>query len=511
MSRLAVTGRRLVVKDSPHPRFTPRPWHQMALALGGGALLAVSMPPRGWWLATVLGIALLAAAVRGGGRWRARGGLGVLAGAAFLGPSLVWLTSFSAPGYALVLLLEVAMFAGALTLLPARAWWALPSVLVLLEAVRTSFPFGGFPIPSLALAQVAGPFGAVAPLGGAPLIVAVTAAAGVGLTAVAVCRHRLLAVLVTAAAVAAPLAGAALVPSTRPAGEVRAGIVQGGGPRGIPAVFTDPSRVTERQFTTSGRLRRPLDLVLWPEDVVDVDGPVAASPAGSRLAQLARELDATVVAGVIEDDDGGFRNAAVAWGPDGRLLDRYEKVHRVPFGEYIPGRALFERLTDATALVPRDAIPGRGPGLLRTPAGPLGVAISYEVFFAHRVRAAVRAGGQLLLVPTNAASYTTDEVPATEVAAARLRAMESGRAVLQAAPTGYSAVIRPDGQVLRRTSLGAPAVLTATVPLRDGLTVYTRTGDWPVLVLAGLLLAACLGGPRRRLVRRRPARHGPTT
>ncbi|GAB4080727.1 hypothetical protein GCM10028783_16750 [Modestobacter muralis] len=128
-------------------------------------------------------------------------------------------------------------------------------------------------------------------------------------------------------------------------------------------------------------------------------------------------------------------------------------MHRVPFGEYMPGRAVFERLSDVTSLVPLDAIPGRGPVLLSTPAGPLGVVISYEVFFADRTRAAVTAGAQVLLVPTNAASYTTEEVPATEVAAARMRALETDRAVLQAAPTGYTAIVVPDGDIVAQGGL----------------------------------------------------------
>jgi apolipoprotein N-acyltransferase len=226
------------------------------------------------------------------------------------------------------------------------------------------------------------------------------------------------------------------------------------------------------------------------------------------VAQLARRTGATVVVGLSESYDDGFRNAAVAWGPDGRIVDRYEKVHRVPFGEYIPARRLFESISDMTALVPRDAIPGTGPGLLRTPAGPLGVVISYEVFFSDRVRAAVTAGGQVLLVPTNAASYTTEEVPATEVAAARMRALEFDRAVLQAAPTGYTAIVQPDGVVVEQSGLSTAEVLSASVPLRTGLTTYARTGDGPVLALASLaLLAGPLVRPRRLGALRR--RSGP--
>ncbi len=150
--------------------------------------------------------------------------------------------------------------------------------------------------------------------------------------------------------------------------------------------------------------------------------------------------------------------------------------------------------------MPRDAIPGQGEALLRSPGAPLGVVISYEVFFADRVREAVTAGGEVVLVPTNAASYVTDEVPALELAAARLRAREFGRAVLQAAPTGYSAVVLPDGEIAAHSQLGAPALLREPVPLRTGLTPYARVGDPPLVALA---LAALVAAPLLRWAFRR--------
>jgi len=75
------------------------------------------------------------------------------------------------------------------------------------------------------------------------------------------------------------------------------------------------------------------------------------------------------------------------------VVDRYDKVRLVPFGEYVPARRLVAALADLSA-VPRDALPGRGTGLLRTPAGRAGVVISYEVLFSDRARAAIRAGGR---------------------------------------------------------------------------------------------------------------------
>jgi apolipoprotein N-acyltransferase len=129
---------------------------------------------------------------------------------------------------------------------------------------------------------------------------------------------------------------------------------------------------------------------------------------------------------------------------------------------------------------------------MRTPAGPLGVLVSYEVFFADRGRSSVRAGAQLLVVPTNTSSYSSDQMPSQEVAADRVQAVEEGRDLVQAAPTGYSSFVTNRGAVLQRSRLSARQVLTGTVSLRTGATLYERFGDLPTLVLAALALAAGL-------------------
>lgn len=474
-------------------------WPRLFAGLLAGALLAGSMPPREAWYLAPVGAAVLTWAALSL-PWRQRLTLGATTGLAFFVPTLSWLTDFHPAGFAAVLVVEVVMFSAAMLLVdPRRArWWTVPAALVGLEAVRVRFPFGGFPIPGIAVGQLDGPFAAAAPLGGSLLVVGLALGAGAAVTGLAVTGRRVRTLVTVAVLVAVSAVGVLLAaPDGEPAGSLRAALVQGGGPRGIPAVVSDADAVTERQFLLSEDLPPDLDLVLWPESSLGVSGPVADTREAEGVAQLARRTGATVVVGLSESYDDGFRNAAVAWAPDGRIVDRYEKVHRVPFGEYIPARGLFERLSDMTSLVPRDAIPGSGAGLLRTPAGPLGVVISYEVFFSDRVRAAVAAGGQVLLVPTNAASYTTEEVPATEVAAARMRALEFDRAVLQAAPTGYTAIVRPDGLVVEQSGLSTAEVLTATVPLRTGMTAYARTGDGPILTVVALAL---LAGPLMRLL-----------
>jgi apolipoprotein N-acyltransferase len=231
----------------------------------------------------------------------------------------------------------------------------------------------------------------------------------------------------------------------------------------------------------------PVDLVVWPENVVNVEGPLSTHREGEELSALARELDATLVVGAVKGDGDGFHNSAIAYDREGNEVDRYEKVRRVPFGEYVPLRGLLEPIA-GNALPDRDAIVGEGEATLDTPVGELGVVISWEVFFANRARDAIGNGGEVLLNPTNGSSYWLTIVQTQQIASSRLRAMETGRWVLQAAPTGLTAIVTPDGEVLDRTSVSERAVVQGTVELRDGLTIYTRLGDWPTALLALVLV-----------------------
>ncbi len=484
----------------------------LATAALGGLLLALSLPPwpgsTGTWVLGLAGAALVFAAVDGR-RLRARLGAGMAAGLGLYVPGLWWMRDFSVPGFVAAAGLEAAILAGAMAMMPgststARAspvGWrmaAFPAAVVLAEAVRGVWPFGGLPLAGIELGQVAGPLAPAARLGGRLLLVGLVALAGAAVaTAVRRKRAGLVPVAVGAALVVAAALGGSVAPAGRYDGEITVAAVQGGGERGLRAVENEAAPVFEVHLASSAAVGPGADVVLWPEDVVDV-ASFAGSPEEQALAALARELGTTLIVGITEDvDDDRFRNASVVFAPDGRVVDRYDKVHRVPFGEYIPARPFFARLADVSA-VPRDAVAGTGPGVVDTPAGRFGVLISYEVFFADRGRAAARAGGRLLLVPTNASSYRDAQVPAQQVAVARLRALETGRWVLQAAPTGYSAVIDHDGQVLARSALGGPAVLRHDVQLRTGRTLFVALGPAPVLLLAVAILVGAHWCRRKR-------------
>jgi apolipoprotein N-acyltransferase len=280
---------------------------------------------------------------------------------------------------------------------------------------------------------------------------------------------------------------------------VRVAMVQGGGQRGLSKEQTSPPTVLAAQLAATFAVAKAHPspaLVLWPEDVVALDRPLAGSPQAALLSRLSRQLRTTLVVGVTEPaSTTSFRNEVVAWGPSGHIVGVFEKVHRVPFGEYVPLRSFFSHFADLSG-VPVDALPGHGTGLMRTPAAPLGLLVSFEIFYAGRSHESVRAGAQLLAVPTNTSSYSTSQVPTQEIAAAIVQAVETGRDLVQAAPTGFSAAVTQRGVVVQRSALGRRQVLFATVALRSGFTPYDHWGDLPVLVLA---LVALLAGWARQL------------
>jgi apolipoprotein N-acyltransferase len=491
-----------------------------------GVGLALSLPPWGFWVLAFPAAGLLWWRLRGL-RLRARLLAGWAMGLGLFVPGLWWATTFNTYGGLVLMAVESLAPGLACVVVPRRArrrTAALAGAMVLGEALRSTWPFGGLPMGGVALGQASGPLAGAARLGGPLLLVGLVWLGGGGLAVLTTAmarrarsgskgRRGVLAGVAVLAVVVGIGAWGAAAPDGGPATHtLRIASVQGGGVRGLRKADVDPATVTAAQFAATAEIAshdggRAPSLVVWPEDVVSLDMPIHGTAIERELGALAKKMHVTLVVGVTETvSSQSFRNEIVAFSPGGALVARFEKVHRVPFGEYIPYRGFFKHLADLSS-VPLDAIPGHGNGVLHTPAGPLGTLVSYEVFYAERGWITTRAGAQLLVDPTNTSSYLSSQVPTQEIAAARLQAIEEGRDVVQAAPTGYSAVIDHRGRVLARSDLGVRAVIVRDVELRTGRTLYERFGDLPVLVLSGLAVVAgwlsALGGdPDPDLTRR---------
>lgn len=458
-----------------------------------GVLLALSMPPWGWWPLAFVAFALLDRLIAGRPT-RSRAAIGCGFAAGWLFPATFWMIDLTLPGYFAQGVIFTAFFGLATLAAPPGRWrWlALPAAFVLVEALRWRWPFGGVPLATLPMSQSDAPLGLTVRILGPLLLAALVVAVGMGLSALWERRTATGVVVIAGVILVAGLARVA--PSGEVIETIDIAIVQGGGPQGTRAINTDSREVFDRHLAASELVETPVDLVLWPEDVVNVTTRVEGTTEWTELQQLARDLDAWLVAGIFERlDPTTNANASVAFTPEGEAVSRYDKVRLVPFGEFVPLRSLIEPLAPAY-LPARDTRPGTGPAQLEIEIDgrpvTMGVAISWEVFFEDRARAAMGNDAEILLNPTNGSSYWLTILQTQQVASSRLRAMETGKWVLQAAPTGFSAVIDPEGEVLQRTAVSEQAVLADTVELRSGSTLATRLGPTPMLLAAAAALAA---------------------
>jgi apolipoprotein N-acyltransferase len=476
--------------------------------VAAGACIALAVPPAGWWPLAFVGLALWDRSLAGASRTQ-RFRRSWLIAAVWFFPTMFWMVDLTPPGYVVACVLYAAYFAvaGAATP-PGRARWiVLPGTIVLAELAKWTFPFGGVPLANLALTQAGScappctqldsPVAQASRLLGPLLVVALVVVGGIALSAAWERAWRAAAialatvVVVTGLGVVAPR-GADIGPPLRVA------IVQGGGEQRTRAATTDSRKVFERHVqATRDLVSTPVDLIVWPENVVAVEGRLEDNDEFEELQELAREKDATLVVGITEGiSDDEFLNASVVFTPDGELVDRYDKVRAVPFGEFVPLRGLIERVAGGSGIPGRDVVPGTEPAVVDTPVGRLGVVISWEVFFANRARDAIGNGGELLLNPTNGSSYWLTQVQTQQVASSRLRAIETGRWELQAAPTGFSALVDPAGALLERTDVSEQAVIEAEVHRREGQTLATTVGSWPAIVLS--VVAIAVGWTRQR-------------
>jgi apolipoprotein N-acyltransferase len=494
-------------------------------ATAAGLLVWTSFPPLNWWPAAIAGVALFALATRSG-RYRGAALSGWLFGLGLFVPMLSFLRGLGLDAWLVLAVGESGWF---LLLGLAGRWlgrlrstWpvAIALLWVAQEWARDRVPFGGFPWGRLAFGQAHGPLLPLAALGGAVLVTFVTALLGGLLGWVLLARRRAWAVLVAGGVAAAACAGAAVVSlpvvGTTTGGPVHAvvAIIQGNVPRLGLGEFAQRRAVTVDHVAqtqalaadvAAGRVPRP-DLVIWPENASD-DDPFHDAVARAMIETAVRAVGVPVLVGAVLDGPGDHvRNAAIVWSPATGPGQIYVKRHLVPFGEYLPGRAVLTKLIGRFALIPHDFAAGKQPGLLQVGPARLADVICFEVADDAVVRDAVLGGGRLISVQTNNATYehVGDDGHGGETAQqlemSRLRAVEHGRAVLVAATSGVSAVIAPDGRVLSRTGVFVPARVVADVPLRDPRTVADRLGAWPErgLALAALLLLVGQAARNRR-------------
>lgn len=231
-----------------------------------------------------------------------------------------------------------------------------------------------------------------------------------------------------------------------------------------------------------GGVERP-DLIVWPES----PAPFYSSDPLFReaLSRVARSARAWVVAGSIGVENAHLSpqqptkvfNSAVLVDPAGNWVGRYDKVHLVPFGEYLPLKRL---LAFAGGLTKEVGDFSRGASRRPLAAGDekLGVFICYESVFPDEVRRLAKAGAQLFVNISNDGWYGDSGAYAQHLKQARMRALENARWLLRDTNTGVTAAIDPEGHIVARLPRKLRSVLDTGYGVSSQTTFYTRHGDW---------------------------------
>jgi apolipoprotein N-acyltransferase len=238
-----------------------------------------------------------------------------------------------------------------------------------------------------------------------------------------------------------------------------------------------------------------IDLVVWPES----PAPFFTNDDQFRnaLSAMARQTNAWTIAGSIGSDaphsteDAPLRNSAALVSPDGVWTARYDKIHLVPFGEYLPYPSLFSFAGGLTQEVGKfQSGTSRRP--LDAGAERLGVFICYESIFPDEVRQFADNGAQVFVNMSNDAWYGDSGAYAQHINQTRMRAIENNRWLLSATDTGVTASIDPWGRVVARIPRKERAALLAPYALTSDTTFYTRHGDWFAYGCAIISLGALL-------------------
>ncbi|BBY31519.1 hypothetical protein GCM10023114_34280 [Mycolicibacterium sediminis] len=481
------------------------------------------------WPAAIAGFALLAWAISDRSVTVAGGmGLGFVFGSSFYLPLLPWTGIFvgAIPWVALSVMCALfpALFGlAAVVVRPLSGWpvwWA--ACWVSVEWLKSNIPFGGFPWGIVGFGQADGPLASYARLGGVTLVSFAVVLAGFLLFAL-LSRFAHTVPLVDHVAVKASVgllvigigavASGALVQQHSGSGtalNVVVAVVQGNVPRlGLDfnsqrrAVLANHVGETKRLAgdAAAGVIDRP-QLVIWPENSSDVD-PFLDASAAAQISSAAQAVSAPIMVGAVVGGptearpDQPATNSTIVWSPDSGPGQRHDKKILQPFGEYLPMREFFQ-IFSSYADRAGNFMPGNGPGVVDAAGVTIGVATCWEVVFDRAPRDAVRNGAQLLVVPSNNATFN-ESMSRQQLAFAKIRAVEHDRPVVVAGTTGISAIIGPDGTVKDETAFFQSAYLVDSITPKSTESPATRWApSLQVLACVTAVAAIAAAGLRRR-------------
>lgn len=494
-------------------------WWRVPVGIVGGLVSSLAMPRENIWPLMFLSVALIVVSIRGL-RFLPATGVGFAAGLAFYMSQIEWISLYLGPiPWIALSVVEAAIFALGAGFIAICWSWAsklpigyLSSTVVALviatiwtarEWVAINLPYGGFPWSRVAqalsdsfLSQLVY-FVGISGLSFLSVFITVVILQAIeaGLSKM---KQQLVGLFSTVAILA--VSGFFLVPIEAESGELTVAAVQGNANAGL---FANAERGTflknhlEATLLIDDHPRKDdIDFIVWPENASDLN-PQTNSLAELQIQSVVEKYQVPLIFGAITESGSEVFNSSLYFAPKQGQIDQYDKKRPVPFAEYVPDRDFWYQLApDLIGLVSRGYAFGTRDGIFSFEGKNLGVLICFEIAIDDIGRELVADGAEIILSQTNNADFGRSDETFQQAALARLRAIETGRTIVNISTVGVSLIFLPNGKIVSELPIYTPGVMIETVPLRSSITPAMRIGpffDLLINVLAISLITTAIG------------------
>jgi apolipoprotein N-acyltransferase len=456
-----------------------------------GLLLSAAFKPIGLWVAAPLAIALLIYGINKSGKYLTSFAIFAFT---FNAAGLIWSNKYVGvtPWIALVLLQTIFFLPlGLLKRLGEYWYFLLPVSFLALEEIRARFPFGGFGWLRIGFTQIDAPYARLASIGGVSLLSLATLLLGVAAFQLAKWGSG---ITLPAIAIALTLSGIFIPPNNSPRQTFQVLAVQGSVPKlGLDfneratEVFYRHLIQTEKSISKG---KKP-DLIIWPENSVDVD-PFRNQKIGQAITSLVDKYNTPMIVGAVLRTDGQLQNASILWEPKTGATTRYVKRHLTPFGEVMPLRSALTFFSDLPNQV-EDFSPGKSAVIHKVGQANIAPIICFELIDDRLIQSSAIASN-LFVVQTNSATFANTAESAQQLAITRIRSIEHARYSVTVSTVGISAIVDTNGIVLKSTEENLATSMNSAVALNATRTIYDRVGEfaWVLVLLIGLGFGAGL-------------------
>ncbi len=475
---------------------------------GFGAFIAsLAFPQPGIWPLLFVGVPLMVFAFR-----RATVGqsiiLGAVTGFVYYGAVAKWVSVYLglAPWLGLVGLQTVLFAVGGIAI--GAAWrgvdtlnlhtvsgrllggFFVAAAWVAREAIAAQFPWGGFGWGRVSHGLADSPFRYLATLfgltGASAVVVLVVVAYVLTWQNVSIIKGKALHLSGITVGLLALLPFPYLLLASAPSGTVRVAAVQGNSDSALFSSARQGDAISKHVAAMGNEDIGDVDVVIWPENAMDID-PLRSGDAAALADSISLATNAPFIFGTITVDGDKTFNSVLKWQAGEGAVDQYDKVHPVPFAEYLPNRDFFYPLAPSMFdMVPRDYTLGTRDPVMTAGEAIAGIAICYDIVDDALFRGMLAENANVIFAPTNNSDFGRTDQGIQQLGIARMRAVETGRSLVNVSTVGVSAVIAPDGSDLDRLEPFTAGVMVADVPLSTVVTPASVIGlplEWALIVM----------------------------